>query len=157
MIKHFPESPGVDWAVGAALTGTAGAIFRTPGLDAKDASSVFATSATVVAIVAGFGTLAISIYLAIDTEVGFRFRAIVGRTVRTLWISSLSGGLVSAVLCVVALTLINNLTAAWWVYWAAVGLGTTAALRTVWLISKVLGASDAAAVVESRPIGVIKD
>ena len=106
--------------------------------------TVYGTGATVVAIIGGFGAIAVSVYLAASGDRARAVRASYGDALRKNWRAVLIGLGLSTILCLVAQVLdaTNDPFSTRFIFEAAMLLAVMRFLRLVWLFDALIRVAD---------------
>lgn len=141
------ERPSVDWLAALVITVALAVIQRRPLLDfhtSDQRMNIYATVASVAAIIGGFGTAAISQYA---TSSGYRMtilRERFGPSLRSNWVSLLTSMTAIAGGCLIAMLYDTQKTLGWpgWAIEILLVLGAFRGVRLIWLFRLLIDVSD---------------
>jgi hypothetical protein len=143
----WSEHPSVDW-LGAALCATVLGFWRSghilSGHSLDQRMSIYATVASVAAIIGGFGTAAISQYATSSGRRMTFLRARFGESLRRNWVSILTS--MTAVAAGLLATMLGDTgkTIGWpgWLVGYLLFLGLLRSVRLIWLFRLLIDVSD---------------
>lgn len=147
----WSEVPSLDWALTLMLAGGHFGITHwtswpgvIDGLTADRRKDLYTTTASVAALVGGFGTAAIAQYASSHGRDMRELRRRFGRSLRRNWSSILTGMLITSAGCLLLLMLDRSKSAGYtqWLTEFLLVLGATRAIRLVWLFNMLISVSD---------------
>lgn len=148
----WSEHPGVDWALVLIvlashwLSQVAFSHDFSPlaDLDRDRRKDIYTTTASVAALVGGFGTAAIAQYVSASGRGILQLRRWFGEKLRKNWSSILTGMLVISGGCLIGLIMDNSQRGGVLIWWgeAILFLGFFRSLRLVWLFNLLIRVAD---------------
>jgi hypothetical protein len=158
----WSEHPGVDWA-GALICVAVLGLWQHNHILSHHSSdqrmNVYATVASVAAIIGGFGTAAISQYATSSGRRMTFLRARFGESLRRNWVSILTSMTAVSAGCLAAMLSDTGKTIGWqgWVVGLLLFLGLLRAVRLIWLFRLLIDVSDHDGTIATRdePVRII--
>lgn len=143
----WSERPSMDWAIAAISASALGIWQRGHVLDGHSLDqrmNVYATVASVAAIVGGFGTAAISQYATSSGRRMTFLRARFGESLRRNWVSILTSMTAVSAGCLATMLSDTREKIGWpgWVIGFLLFLGLIRAVRLIWLFRLLIDVSD---------------
>jgi hypothetical protein len=147
----WSEVPSIDWALAVMLVGGHFGITHwaswpgiMEGLTSDRRKDLYTTTASVSALVGGFGTAAIAQYASSHGRDMRELRRHFGSNLRRNWSSILTGMLITSAGCLLLLVLDRSKSAGYtaWMTEFLLTLGVARSIRLVWLFNMLINVSD---------------